>query len=85
MPLYAAMSDVDEFRRSFPSAQVVRELLRGHGFVPMTRIGDGEHWVRRGRHVVLCFDGEVPCDTVATDLLYATIVRVGDAWSLAVD
>lgn len=85
MGLYPRSTDVEYVDRDFPRAQAVRELLASWGFVPLCRLGDGEHWVRGGRRVVLQYEGEEPSKAKPKDLLYATIVPMGGEWGLSFD
>jgi len=70
-------------------------LLLAHGFTPLTTLGNGEHWVRRGRRIVLVYDAKkfddngfpvLLCDDPPADLIYATPVLIGVTdWTLSLD
>lgn len=85
MSLFAQTHDVSTVLDAFPLAQSVRELLFAHGFVSLCKIGEGEHFARRGRRVILVWRGDSPALVRPLGLVYATLVKVGDAWSLALD
>ena len=85
MSLYANTSVIGSLMEAFPTAQAVRELLSSHGFAPLVKIGQGEHWVRRGRRIILQYQGEIPGQAEPKDLLYADIVRIGDEYTLSLD
>ena len=74
---------------AFPTAQHVRELLADHGFIPLVRVGNGEHWVRAGRRLVLTYEGDIPADVLPSDLRFATLVRMGHwpdhCWTISLD
>ncbi|KKN16587.1 hypothetical protein LCGC14_0974270 [marine sediment metagenome] len=44
----------------FDNAQQAREVLTRHGFIPLLRLGEAEHWVRDHRHCVIIYAGEFP-------------------------
>jgi hypothetical protein len=78
MSLYADSSVVQEVDLAFPTAQHVRRLLQSFGFTPLCRVGDGEHWVRGPRRVVLEYESDVPGKVRAKELHFATLVNIGD-------
>lgn len=85
MALLANTTVVRDVFEAFPTAQDVRVLLQAHGFIPLARIEDGEHWVRAGRRIILMYTGDHPGDVEPIELLYATIVRCGDSYTLSLD
>jgi len=85
MSLYANTTLVRQVDDAFPTAQHVREFLQKNGFVPLVRLGDADHYVREGRRVILVYTGNQPGEVQARELKYATIVPVGDDWSLSLD
>lgn len=85
MTLCARVSNADVVQYAFPAAQDVRTLLGKCGFVPLCRIQEGEHWVRRGRRVILAYKGERPENVPAIGLMYATLIKVGGGWIIQPD
>lgn len=66
------------------TAQDVRNLLASNGFMPLTRLGDVEHWVRGGRRVALQWPEDLTPGSAARYALYhAFEVQVGDDWLLS--
>jgi hypothetical protein len=85
MGLYGgAQGDVAKIAEAFPTVEPLRILLARHGFIPLCKVGDGEHWVRGSRRVILACEGET-VDAEPKDLTFATPVQVGDDWVLSFD
>ncbi len=86
MSLYARTCDVEKVDNAFPTVGRVRDLLMANGFLPLVQIQSGEHWVRGPRRVILVSRGPgKSTEEEPLDLVYATLVRVGDGWMISLD
>lgn len=85
MGLFATTCDIQKVRDNFPTADLIRSLLADNGFIPLVKIEDGEHWVRKGRRVILLYEGDIPGSVEPKDLMYATLVWSGAGWTISLD
>jgi len=46
----------------FENAQEARRVLTTYGWVPLTKLGSKEFWIRRGHVCTLTFDGDNPSE-----------------------
>ncbi len=82
MSLFANVATISDTLEALPTAQHYREILSAHGFIPLTKIFDGEHWVRSSRRVILAYKGDCPGEVRADDLHFARVRQIGDSWIL---
>ena len=59
------------------TAQEARELLASYDFVPLVKLKSGESWCRRGRRIILQWQGQIPSAVPLDGVLYATITPDG--------
>ena len=62
----------------FGNAQQAREVLQDHGFVPLCRLGDAEHWVHDGRRIILAYRGDRAADVPLDSADHVRFVRLRD-------
>lgn len=63
----------------FDNAQQARVRLVDYGFVPLTRLGNAEHFVRGNRRVILAYKGDTPGNVPLDSAIGVYFVSCGDA------
>jgi len=85
MSLYATPHSIPEVDEAFPRASDVRDLLWECGFIPLVRIMDIEHWTRGPHRIEFLWQGDVPSEASTGTIRYATLIKVGDGWTIQMD
>lgn len=62
----------------FANAQECRELLQRQGFIPLVKVQQGEHWVRRNQRCIIFYYGDYPEQVQVNGARYVTFTKHGN-------